>query len=83
MSDAAESSGGRGVRGGAFAAITRFVLAEFVMIRPLCLSIEEYNRGVRGGAFAAITIYISNYTTNQCIRKALPATTLLICILML
>ena len=53
----------------------RFVLAEFVMIRPLCLSIEEYNRGVRGGAFAAITIYISNYTTNQCIRKALPATT--------
>ena len=32
-------------------------------------------RGVRGGAFAAITIYISNYTTNQCIRKVLPATT--------
>ena len=35
------------------------------MIRPLYLSVEEYNRGVRGGAFAAIPIYTStDYLTE-------------------
>ena len=40
----------------------RFVLAEYIMIRPMYLSVEEYNRGVRGGAFAAIPIYLCKKT---------------------